>query len=668
MLVFLRRACAADQRAADGALARHRRPRDRPPAARPGPSWPPGSVSWSAAGPRWSSRPRRSAAGSSATCTTAPSSGWSRWRCSSAGPGRRFDDRPGGRPRAARRGAQRGQAGAGRAARPGPRAAPGGAHRPRSGRGAVRARRPGADPGAWSRSTRPPAPSRSPVGRGDRLLRGGRGADQRGQARAARPGPRSVRPPARRHAAGRGHRRRRRRRRPGGRHRPARARPTGCPRVDGRLHRRQPAGGPTVAHRGAAMRVVIAEDSVLLREGLARLLDDGRLRGGRGGRRRRAAAAPRSPSTRPDVVVADVRMPPTHTDEGLRAALVIRRAGRRSPCSCSPSTSRSGTPTELLAGDTERRRLPAQGPGRRRGRVRRRAAPGRRPAAPRSTPRSSPSCCARPARDPLDRADRPRAEVLAADGRGPVQRRASPRALSSPRARSRSTSAASSPSSACARRHRPPPGAGRAVLSGRSLEPGRSGQVSGMTVVLTGSETRCPAAASRRGHGVRVGVAGGLVRARPRAGARALAQPAGSGCSAPTPSSRPGLGGTFVRHFGEVGGLPWEPGSAETHRRRARPRPRPRAGGRGGRTWSWKCDDVLDRRPFARGRPGLRRRPSTRCPTSTRPAGPPASRSAGMRCPAYRRWTRPDRPRLPSSRSPSPGRARTDRPELTRQN
>ena len=83
---------AADQRPADGALARQS-PTSRSPAGCSGPTrWPPGSASWSAAGPRWSSRPNRSAAGSSATCTTAPSSGWSRWPCSSAGPG------PGSRP------------------------------------------------------------------------------------------------------------------------------------------------------------------------------------------------------------------------------------------------------------------------------------------------------------------------------------------------------------------------------------------------------------------------------------------------------------------------------------------------------------------------------------------------------------------------------------------
>jgi DNA-binding NarL/FixJ family response regulator len=71
------------------------------------------------------------------------------------------------------------------------------------------------------------------------------------------------------------------------------------------------------------VRVVIAEDSVLLRAGLAKLL---------------AAAGidvvatvsdatellAAVPQYEPDLVIADVRMPPTHTDEGIRAALVIR--------------------------------------------------------------------------------------------------------------------------------------------------------------------------------------------------------------------------------------------------------------------------------------------------------------------------------------------------------
>jgi DNA-binding NarL/FixJ family response regulator len=72
------------------------------------------------------------------------------------------------------------------------------------------------------------------------------------------------------------------------------------------------------------MRVVIAEDSVLLRAGLERLLADGGLEVvgtvGDGPGLIAAAAA-----LRPDIAIVDVRMPPTHTDEGLRAALEVRR-------------------------------------------------------------------------------------------------------------------------------------------------------------------------------------------------------------------------------------------------------------------------------------------------------------------------------------------------------
>jgi DNA-binding NarL/FixJ family response regulator len=72
------------------------------------------------------------------------------------------------------------------------------------------------------------------------------------------------------------------------------------------------------------MRVVIAEDSVLLRAGLERLLADGNFEVvgtvGDGPALIAAAAA-----LRPDIAIVDVRMPPTHTDEGLRAALEVRR-------------------------------------------------------------------------------------------------------------------------------------------------------------------------------------------------------------------------------------------------------------------------------------------------------------------------------------------------------
>ncbi len=71
------------------------------------------------------------------------------------------------------------------------------------------------------------------------------------------------------------------------------------------------------------MRVAIAEDSVLLREGLARLLDDAGI----------DVVAQcddaddlllKVRSYSPDVAIVDIRLPPTHNDEGMRAALEIR--------------------------------------------------------------------------------------------------------------------------------------------------------------------------------------------------------------------------------------------------------------------------------------------------------------------------------------------------------
>jgi DNA-binding NarL/FixJ family response regulator len=71
------------------------------------------------------------------------------------------------------------------------------------------------------------------------------------------------------------------------------------------------------------VRVVIAEDSVLLREGLARVLTEGGFDV--------AAQAANADELRkavrrfkPDVAIVDVRMPPTQTDEGARAAVEIR--------------------------------------------------------------------------------------------------------------------------------------------------------------------------------------------------------------------------------------------------------------------------------------------------------------------------------------------------------
>jgi DNA-binding NarL/FixJ family response regulator len=71
------------------------------------------------------------------------------------------------------------------------------------------------------------------------------------------------------------------------------------------------------------VRVLIADDSVLLREGIARLLEtsgfDVVAQAGDGDELLRKVVA-----HEPDVAVVDVRMPPSHTDEGLRAAKQIR--------------------------------------------------------------------------------------------------------------------------------------------------------------------------------------------------------------------------------------------------------------------------------------------------------------------------------------------------------
>jgi DNA-binding NarL/FixJ family response regulator len=76
-------------------------------------------------------------------------------------------------------------------------------------------------------------------------------------------------------------------------------------------------------HPGTHLRVVIAEDSVLLLAGLTKLLEAAgfQVAASAGDADGLLAAVERE---RPDVVIADVRMPPSHTDEGIRAALVIR--------------------------------------------------------------------------------------------------------------------------------------------------------------------------------------------------------------------------------------------------------------------------------------------------------------------------------------------------------
>jgi DNA-binding NarL/FixJ family response regulator len=71
------------------------------------------------------------------------------------------------------------------------------------------------------------------------------------------------------------------------------------------------------------MRVVLADDSVLLREGIARLLEDAGFEVvGQAGNADELMLKVRS--YKPDVAIVDIRMPPTHTDEGLLAAREIR--------------------------------------------------------------------------------------------------------------------------------------------------------------------------------------------------------------------------------------------------------------------------------------------------------------------------------------------------------
>ncbi len=71
------------------------------------------------------------------------------------------------------------------------------------------------------------------------------------------------------------------------------------------------------------MRVVVADDSTLLREGVVRLLEEAEIEVV--GQAADAEELMRKVRAhKPDVAIVDVRMPPTHTDEGLRAAREIR--------------------------------------------------------------------------------------------------------------------------------------------------------------------------------------------------------------------------------------------------------------------------------------------------------------------------------------------------------
>jgi DNA-binding NarL/FixJ family response regulator len=99
------------------------------------------------------------------------------------------------------------------------------------------------------------------------------------------------------------------------------------------------------------MRIVIAEDSVLLRAGLTRILADA-------GEEVVATvgAADELMTTverhRPDLAIVDVRMPPTHTDDGLRAAIAIRARWPEVGILVLSQYVEERYATELLAGET----------------------------------------------------------------------------------------------------------------------------------------------------------------------------------------------------------------------------------------------------------------------------------------------------------------------------
>jgi DNA-binding NarL/FixJ family response regulator len=100
------------------------------------------------------------------------------------------------------------------------------------------------------------------------------------------------------------------------------------------------------------VRAVIADDNLLVRRGIVGLLGDGGVE----------VAAEASDGEellglvdehRPDVAIVDIRMPPTHTDEGLRAALEIRRRHPRIGIVIVSEHVEVGVATQALAGSPE---------------------------------------------------------------------------------------------------------------------------------------------------------------------------------------------------------------------------------------------------------------------------------------------------------------------------
>jgi DNA-binding NarL/FixJ family response regulator len=108
-------------------------------------------------------------------------------------------------------------------------------------------------------------------------------------------------------------------------------------------------GGPDAA---SPLRVVIADDSVLLREGLKRILEEGGFEVvGQSGTATDLMLKVRS--YQPDLAIVDIRMPPTHSDEGLRAAREIREQHPATAVLVLSQYVESGYALELLADSAE---------------------------------------------------------------------------------------------------------------------------------------------------------------------------------------------------------------------------------------------------------------------------------------------------------------------------
>jgi DNA-binding NarL/FixJ family response regulator len=100
------------------------------------------------------------------------------------------------------------------------------------------------------------------------------------------------------------------------------------------------------------MRIVIVEDSVLLREGIVRLL----IESGHDVVGQLVDATPLVSTVeqlQPDLIVLDVRLPPTFTDEGIRAALAVRAVAPAQPILVLSQYVEERYATELLANDSQ---------------------------------------------------------------------------------------------------------------------------------------------------------------------------------------------------------------------------------------------------------------------------------------------------------------------------